>query len=179
MDHSAEPQFIMIGEVVRPHGVRGEVRIEPLTDLLERFEWLERIYIGEPPQPVDVESVRFHQGTVLLKFSGDDDRDAAEARRGQKLYVPEDEAIPLEEGEYFIHDLIGLEAYDEAGISLGKLVEVLETGANNVFVIKGTAGEILLPDIPDVIREIDFDAGRLIVALMPGLGDSQTAASGE
>jgi 16S rRNA processing protein RimM len=169
----------MVGEVLRPHGVRGEVRVEPFTDLPERFEWLERIYVGEPPRPVDLESVRFHQGTVLLKFSGDDDRNAAEARRGQKLYVPEDEAIPLEEGEYFIHDLIGLDAYDEAGTALGQLVEVLETGANNVFVIEGTAGELLLPDIPDVIREIDFDSGRLIVALLPGLGDSRAEAAGE
>jgi 16S rRNA processing protein RimM len=75
--------------------------------------------------------------------------------------------------------LIGLDAYDEAGTALGQLVEVLVTGANNVFVIEGTAGELLLPDIPDVIREIDFDSGRLIVALLPGLGDSRAEAAGE
>jgi 16S rRNA processing protein RimM len=166
----------MIGQVLRPHGVRGEVRVEPFTDLPERFEWLERIYVGEPPQAVVVDSVRFHQGTILLKLQGDDDRDAAEARRGQRLFVPEDEAIPLEEGEYFIHDLIGLKAFDDTGRSLGTLVEVLETGANNVFVIRGPLGELLLPDIPDVIHEIDFANSRLTIALLPGMGDAPVDA---
>lgn len=159
----------MIGEIIKPHGVRGELRVEPYTSVVERFEWLEHVYVGNPPQRVGVDTVRYHQGQVLLKLSGDDTRDAAEARRGLQLYVPEDEAIPLGDDEYFLHDLIGLAVVDEQGAALGTLTEVLETGANNVFVVQSESSELLLPDIPDVIIDIDFELRQLTARLLPGM----------
>lgn len=170
MGDSTEPRFLVIGQVVKPHGVRGEVRVTPHTELPERFTWLETVYVGEvDPQLVTVEDARLHKSVVLLKLAGYDDRDAAESLRGQWLQVPEEEGIPLQEGEYYLYQLEGLLVYSEAGDRLGELVGVIETKANNVFVVQGSRGEILLPDIDDVIKEIDFENGRMTVHLLPGL----------
>lgn len=170
VDQSAEPHFLAIGRVIKPHGINGEVRVELLTDLPERFKWLESVYLGEKsPRLVEIESVRFHQGGVLLKLVGYPTRTEAEALRGELLQVPESEAIPLEEGEYFLHQLIDLAVYTSDGIHLGRLIEVSETGANNVFVVRGPGTEYLLPDIPDVIQEIDLANGLMVIKSMPGL----------
>lgn len=167
---STEPRFLLIGEVMKPHGVRGEVRVMPHTDQPERFTWLETVYLGEEnPQPVAVETVRLHQNLVLLKLAGYDDRDAADSLRGQWLQVPLEEAIPLEEGEYYLFQLLGLEVYSDEGEYLGELTQVLETGANHVFVVSDGKREILLPDTDEVIVDIDFANGRLTAHLLPGL----------
>lgn len=170
VDSSSEPHFLVIGEIAKPHGVRGEVRVLPHTDVPERFTWLKQVYLDEGVSPpVPVVSARLHQGIVLLKLEGYDSREGCERLRGRLLYVPEAEAVPLEEGEYFLYQLEGLGVYTEAGEHLGTLVEVLETKANNVFVVQGGRGEVLLPDIAEVVREIDFAAGRMVVHLLPGL----------
>lgn len=172
VETSTEPRFLLIGEISRPHGVRGEVRVVPYTDVPERFTWLETVYLGEDdPQPTAVEAARLHQGVILLKLAGVDDRDAAGMLRGLWVQVPESEAIPLEEGEYFLYQLFGLAVYSDDGRHLGELTDVIETGANNVFVVQGAEREILLPDIDDVVLDIDFDNGRLTVHLLPGLLD--------
>lgn len=170
VDTSPEPSFLVVGIVGKPHGIRGEVRVIPETDQPERFTWLKVVYVGkEAPQPVAVESARIHHNVVLLKLAGYDDRDAAENLRGQWLQVPEAEAIPLEEGEYFLYQIEGLAVVTDEGEELGRLVEVIETGANNVFVIEGDQGQILLPDIDEVILDIDFEIGQITVHLLPGL----------
>jgi 16S rRNA processing protein RimM len=167
---STEPRFLIIGRVERPHGVRGEVRVAPYTDDPERFTWLKTVYVGEKAmRPVAVEAARFHQGIVLLKLAGYDDRDAAETLRQEWLHVPEEEGIPLEEGEFYLYHLIGLHVYTDEGEQLGELTEVLETKANLVYVVNGPRGEILLPETEEVVQEIDLDAGRMTVHLLPGL----------
>ena len=171
---AVKPRFLIIGEIAKPHGLRGEMRVVVHTDLPERFSWLKTVYVGDrrghdTPQPFVVDTVRYHQDRVLLKLVGFDDRDAASSMSGRLLYVPESEAIPLEEGEYFLYQLEGLAVYEENGRLLGHLSTVLETGANNVFIVRGDHGEILLPDIPEVILDIDFDANRMTVHLLEGL----------
>jgi 16S rRNA processing protein RimM len=100
---TTEPRFLVIGRVVKPHGVRGEVRVQVITDVPERFEWLKTVYVGErDPQPMVVESVRFHKTFVLVKLAGYDTREAAVSLRSQILQVPESEAVPLEEDEYVL-----------------------------------------------------------------------------
>lgn len=169
-DDSAEPRFLAVGRVTKPHGVHGEVRVELLTDRPERFGWLEAIYVGErDPRRVGVVSARQHGAFVLLKLDGYSTRTEAELLRNELLQVPEDEAIPLEEGEYFLHQLLGLAVVTEDGRDLGRLTSVLETGANNVFVIQGLQGEVLVPDIPDVVMAVDIDGGRIIIRPLPGL----------
>lgn len=162
-----------VGRITKPHGVNGEVRVELLTDVRERFEWLDTIYLGETnPRPVSIESVRYHQGVVLLKLAGYPTRTEAETLRGVLLQVPESEAVPLAEGEYFLYQLVGLPVFTEDGTLIGQLSEVLETGANNVFVIDGPQRQYLIPDIPDVVREIDLDARRMVIHPLPGLIDT-------
>jgi 16S rRNA processing protein RimM len=168
-NHS-EPRFLVIGQVMKPHGVRGEMRVVPHTDLPERFGWLDTVYVGEAnPRPFVVEQTRWHKNWILIKLAGCDTRERAAALRGEFLLVPEDQAIPLQENEYFLFQLIGLAVATTAGKELGTLVEVIETGANNVFVVHGPQGEYLLPDIPDVIEQIEFQQGRMIIQPLPGL----------
>lgn len=170
VENPAEPRFLVIGRITKPHGVGGEVRVIPHTEMPERFSWLEHVYVGEAnPQKVGVESVRFHKSLILLKLAGYNDRNAAEILRNEWLLVTEEEAIPLEDGEYFLYQLVGLQVYSDAGESLGVLVDVIETGANNVFVVEGALGQILVPDIEEVVLEIDFENGRMTVHLLPGL----------
>lgn len=165
-----ETEFIVIGEITKPHGVRGEMRVKPHTDEPERFSWLEQVYVGETsPRLMAVEQARQHQGMILLKLTAVNDRTAAEALRGEWLMVTEAEALPLEEGEYFLFQLEGLAVETVEGEALGTLTRVIETGANNVFVVEGEQGELLLPDIAEVVQEIDFENGRMLVALLPGL----------
>lgn len=173
-DDAAPPRFLVIGQITRPHGVRGEVRADIHTELPERFSWLKRIHLSADPDDthpnvLGVEAVRLHQGQVLLKLATVDTRDDAELLRGQWLLVPEAEAIPLEEGEYYLYQLIGLAVYTDEEEHLGELVEVIETGANNVFVVRGTERETLIPDTPEVVQDIDFERGRVTVHLLPGL----------
>ena len=164
-----EPRFLVIGQVTKPHGVRGEVRAMPQTDLPERFTWLEQVYLGEEAeQPVAVVSARLHKGFVLLKLVGYNDREAAEGLRGVALCIPVSEAVPLSEGEYYLRDLLGLTVLTDTGEVLGTIADVIETGANNVFVVRGER-ELLIPDIPDVVLDIDFDKGQVTIQPMPGL----------
>jgi 16S rRNA processing protein RimM len=171
VESSTEPRFLVIGKILKAHGVRGEVRVLLHTDLPERFTWLEEVYVGErDPKPMTVEGVRFHKDLVLLKLAGVDYRDQVDAIKGELLQVPIENAIPLDEDEYFLFQLVGLDVYTEEGEHLGKLKDVIETGANNVFVVKGEGKkDILLPDTKEVITEIDFENGRLTVHLLPGL----------
>lgn len=163
-------EFIVIGQITKPHGVRGEVKVKPHTDEPKRFTWLEQVYVGESsPRLMAVEKARVSQSAVLLKLTAVNDRTAAEALRGEWLMVPEEEAIPLEADEYYLFQLEGLAVSTVEGELLGTLISVIETGANHVFVVQGEQGELLLPDIEEVVREIDFENGRMIVNLLPGL----------
>lgn len=169
-ENSVGPRFLLVGQVRKPHGIRGDVLVTSHTDIPERFSWIETIYLGmENPRPVEVEKARLHKGVVLLKLVGYDDRDAADTLRNEWLQIPESEAVPLEEGEYYLYQLEGLQVVTDEGESLGVLVDVIETKANNVFVVNGDRGEVLLPDIDDVILEIDFDKSQILVHLIPGL----------
>jgi 16S rRNA processing protein RimM len=165
---------LIIGRVLRPHGVRGEVRASVLSELPERFEWLKQVYLGQSPEAkklrhVAVEGVRFHQDHVLLKLAGIDTRDDAEALRTLWLLVPESEGIPLEEGEFYLYQLENMAVFTESGEFLGRIVEILETKAHDVFVVHGDGGELLLPDTDEVVKSIDLEAGQMIVHLLSGL----------
>ncbi len=167
---AADPRFLVIGKLLKPHGVRGDVRVRPLTDDPSRFSLLERVYLGKDAlRPLTVTDIRFHKDIVLVKFEELNGRDAVQHLHGQLLHVAIEDALPLAEGEYYLFQLHGLDVYSDEDVYLGKLTSVIETGANNVFEVKGEGKPILLPDIPDVIVDIDFDNGRLTAHLLPGL----------
>lgn len=152
---------------MKPHGVHGEVRVKPLTDDPERFHWLESVYLAGKKHKVV--GVRFHKDLVLLKFDGLTTRNDVEHLNGQLVQIEESEAVPLEEGEYFLFQLEGMQVVSDEGVELGAISNIIETGANNVFVVKNASGELLIPDIDEVILDIDFENGRMLVHLLPGL----------
>ncbi len=168
------PRYLAIGRITAPFGIRGEVKVEIHTGWPERFALLKHVYIGDAAahavMRTEVESARLHKGHAIVKLGLSPDRSAAEALRGQWLFVSREEAMPLEEGEYYLHDIIGLEVW-EKGRYLGRVVEILEAkaGANDVYVVRGERGELLLPAIRQVILQVDLAAGRMEVAVPPGL----------
>ncbi len=169
-ESAAEPRFLVIGRILKPHGVRGEVRVELHTDLPERFEWLDMVYVGKTsPRQIGVEGVRYHKSWALLKLEGYDDREAAASLRSEWLQVPEELGIPLEDGEYFLFQLIGLDVRTDSGRHLGQISEVLETKANNVFIVRGPHGEVLIPDIDEIVLKIDFEAQEMLIHPLDGL----------
>lgn len=170
---SAEPRFLIIGQIRKPHGVRGEMKVTPHTELPERFTWLDTVFLSrwdddQNPNEVSIRNVRFDNDDVLLKLEGCETRESADLLRNHWLFVPIEQAIPLEEGEYYLFQLMGLRVYADDDY-LGEVVDVLETGANNVFVVRDGEQERLLPDIPDVILDINFEDCRIAVHLLPGL----------
>lgn len=157
---------------MRAHGVRGEVSVTILTDFPERFETIEWVFIGDEfeAEAYRLESYRWHKQNVLLTLAGVTDRLAADKLRGQLVQVPFEEAMPLPEGDFYLFELIGLQVFTVAGEYLGVIEEILETGANDVLVVKTQAqAEILLPSIPDVVKSVEPDAGRVLVELIDGL----------
>jgi len=146
--------------------------MEILTGYPERVAELPAVYVGSERRRYAVKGARPHKGRLLLHLEGIEDRDAAETLRGQLVEVRIEDAVPLEADEYYEFQLLGLQVQTEEGKALGELVEILDTsGANDVYVVHGLHGEILLPATEEVIREVDVDAGRLTVRLLPGLVD--------
>ncbi len=165
----SEPRYLVVGRIVAPWGVRGEVKVALETDFPERFKRLKRVYLGEKVTSFVLEGSRLHQGNALLKLEGCDDRDAAEKLRGQLVQIPIEEAMPLGEDEYYVYQIVGLDVWTTEGEHLGRVSEVLFTAANDVYVVQGEKGEILIPAIEDVVLEVDLAGGRLTVELIEGL----------
>jgi len=169
------PPFLLLGRVLRPHGVRGELRLELITAYPERIREGDRVFLGtDPEDPRHVEQhrvarVRRHQQYLILQLEGIDDRDAAEAYRDYYVMVPLDEAVPLEEGEFYLFQALGLDVVTDEGELLGQISDVIETGANDVYVVHGPSGEILLPDIEECILKVDIAANQMTVHLLEGL----------
>lgn len=163
---------LRVGVVTSPHGVHGEVNVYPTTDDIERFERLAKCYIdnGKAVTPAEVDSVKYFKGMAILHFKGIDDRDRAEALRKCDILVDRCDAVELEEGEYFICDIIGLKVIDENHCEIGIIEDVIQTGANDVYSVKNAEGkEILIPSIKDCIIERNFSEGYVKVHLLPGL----------
>ncbi|MCB0046140.1 MAG: ribosome maturation factor RimM [Caldilineaceae bacterium] len=166
--------YLIVGKIVAPHGLGGELRVELHTDFPERFEPGMTFFVGEEPAPMVLATARPHKGHLLIRFEDVYNRDAAEALRQAWIFVPEDEAVELEEDAYFVHDLVGLTVVTDGGETLGELRDVLFTGANEVYILEPAPGvnngkEILLPAIAQVVRAIDLEAGVITVTLMDGL----------
>jgi len=172
-----EPRYLAIGRILRPHGVRGELRVEILSDYPERVQTvfaqhLRTLYVGKEHRPFTPVGVRFHQDVMLLTFKECKTRDEADALRGALVEIPLEEAVPLEDEEYYHFQLIGMQVETDEGDVLGDIVDVFTApGANDVFVVHGTRGELLLPAIEDVVINLDVEAGRVVVRLLPGLVD--------
>ncbi|MDI6709205.1 MAG: ribosome maturation factor RimM [Bacillota bacterium] len=166
------PDFITIGEVVNTHGHRGAVRVLPLTDFPERFQDLKEVILTRDGERVTmhIERVAFQKRFVILSLREVPDMHAAERLRGAVLQIPREQACPLPEGRYYLFEIIGLQVFTADGERLGTVVDVLRTGANDVYVVRGEAGrELLIPALKSVVAEINPDASRMVVDLPEGL----------
>lgn len=162
-----------VGVIANTHGIRGEVKVFPTTDDPKRFEWLKEVLLdtGTEKIPLKINSVRFFKNLVIVKFKGIDNINDIEKYKGKDLYVTRENAIPLEEDEYYIADIIGAAVDTEDGESFGVLKDVLETGANLVYVVEHEGREVLLPAIADCVKEIDIEQKKVVVHIMTGLLD--------
>jgi 16S rRNA processing protein RimM len=163
---------VTVGRITAAHGIRGEIKVEPLTDFPERFQPGSRLWIDGTPY--EVERGRWQGRSVVLKLSGVDTRNEAEALPGKQLLAPEATEIE-EEDTYYLHDVIGLRVEDAAGETLGELAEVLSTGSNDVYVVRGERGELLLPALDDVVRQVDIPGGRIVVDVPEGIEFARAA----
>ena len=166
--------LLRVGVIAKTHGIRGEVKVFPTTDEKERFKDLKKVILdtGKEQKVLEIQSVRFFKNLVILKFKGIDNINDIEMYKGKDLLVTREDAVPLEEGEYFIADLLDLDVYSDEDEKIGVLYDVMQTGANDVYVVKTEEGkEILLPAIDECILDIDLEENRMTVHIMEGLLD--------
>ena len=163
------PLYLGVGYLRRAHGVRGEIIMDLHTDFPERMKKGRKIFVGEEHKPMILDSVRYHGNGMLVKFKDVNSPEEVGNYRNQWVYV-QTKDVPLPDGQHYKHELLGIKVVDEDDRLLGELVEILETGANDVYVVKDESGkEILLPAIPSVLLDLDMDRGFLKVHLLEGL----------
>jgi 16S rRNA processing protein RimM len=166
--------LITIGRVLKPHGVKGEVRIEPLTDHPRRFGTTQRVFLvssGGKQKECAVRSVRYLGDAPLLGLAGYETPEKAKELNGWLVQVPEEEAVPLPEGRYYWFELIGMDVEAESGEKLGRITDVFPTGSNDVYVMRSGKREIYLPATKEVIKQVDREARRMVIHVIEGLLD--------
>ena len=167
-------KLLRVGVITTTHGVRGEVKVFPTTDDPQRFKKLKQVILDDGKQQIDLEisSVKFFKNMVILKFKGLDNINDVEKYKQADLLVTRENAVKLQPGEYFIVDLIGLKGISDEGEDLGVLSDVIQTGANDVYVFsKEGQSDLLVPKIPDCVKDINLEEGTVLVHLLPGLRD--------
>ncbi len=165
-------QLLQVGVITQTHGVRGEVKVFPTTDDAARFKKLKHVMLdtGKETLPLEIESVKFFKQFVILKFKGFDNINDIERYKRCPLLVERENAVPLEEGEYFIADMIGMKVITDEGENFGILKDVMETGANDVYVIEHPSeGEVLVPAIKECIFDVDIENRQMKIHVMNGL----------
>lgn len=169
-----ESNLFRVGVIANTHGIRGEVKVYPTTDNTDRFNDLKNVIVdtGREHINLEVQGVKYFKNMVILKFKGIDNINEVEKYKGKDLLVTRENAVPLEENEYYIADLIDMEVYDEDGKRIGILNDVMQTGANDVYVIILENGrELLLPNIDQCILEVNTEENRMTVHVLEGLMD--------
>ena len=164
-------QLLQVGVISSTHGVRGEVKVFPTTDDPQRFKSLKNVILdtGKEQIPLEIQGVKFFKQFVILKFKGIDNIHDIDRYKRSSLFVTREDAVELEEDEYYIADLIGMDVITDEGEE-GKLVDVIETGANEVYVVEfDKYGEVLIPAIHDCILDVDIEAMSMKVHLLEGL----------
>lgn len=165
-------QLLQVGVITSTHGLKGEVKVYPTTESPRRFEEIKEVLLdtGREKLPLAIENVRYFKNQVILKFKDINHINDIEKYKQCSLWVTREQATPLMENEYYVADLIGCRVSLEDGSFFGTLVDVMETGANDVYVIEdGQKQEVLVPAIKDCIRNVDIGQREIIIHLMPGL----------
>jgi 16S rRNA processing protein RimM len=168
----SEPAFLVLGKLRRPHGVQGEIPLEIYTHMLELLVPESVVYIGDEHLPYKIEGTRYKNELLLLKFYNINDRTLVSALTNQLVYVKTEQLPPLTEDEFYLHELIGLGVYEEDGHYLGILIEILETGANDVYIVEDESGiETLIPATEEMILDIDLSEEKMVVGKMNWYGE--------
>lgn len=164
--------MLKVGVITTTHGIRGEVKVFPTTDDPGRFKMLKHVILdtGKGTMQLEIEQVKFFKRLVILKFKGIDNINDVERYKRCELFVERENAVPLEEGEYFVADMIGMDVQTDDGVLFGTLKDVIETGANDVYAIASPVhGEVLVPAIRECVLDIDIEQGMMTIHLMEGL----------
>lgn len=165
-------EYLEIGQIVNTFGIKGMVKIKPFTDDITRFDRLEKVYIeiNKSKKLYEVEEVKYHKDMVLIKFKGIDKIEEAELLRNAYLKVNRKDEPELEEGTYYIVDLLGLDVYSDEGNLLGKVDDIFNNGSTDIYVVKDELGkQLLLPGISEVIKEINLEEKKIVVHILKGL----------
>ena len=176
MPESKKTEWATIGQVVTLFGVHGELKVRPLTDIPDRFTQLEAVYLGSDYRRLEIERVRPYKGEmVLLKLRGIDDANTAETLCRQNLLIPVSQLAQLPPDSYYQHDILGLTVLLPDGRELGRIVDILETGSNDVYVVRELDGkQVLIPAIREVVRQIDLIRHTVSIDPLPGLLEPAT-----
>ena len=167
---TGEPLYLSVGFLRRPHGVKGEIIMDLHTDFPERLRTGRKLFVGEDHQPMSLESIRPHANGALVKFKGIDTPEGAGQFSNQWVYSAVKDLPSLPDGQHYQHELLNFNVVNEDGNPLGLLTEIIETGANDVYVVRDDSGkELLLPNIPSVILDLDFGRRTMRVHLLDGL----------
>ena len=161
-----------VGQIVNTFGIKGFVKVKPWVNDIEIFDDLKKVYvkIKKEEKELEIEEVKYHKDMVLIKFKGIETVEQAETLRNLYLEINREDAIPLEEGTYFIADLLESDVYTDEGELLGKLEDIYNSGSKDIYVVKNELGKtILLPGIPEVIKEVNIEESKIIVHLLKGL----------
>lgn len=159
--------FIVVGQVIAPWGVRGEMKVEVMTDFPDRFSPQEEVHIDG--RPMTIERSRWHKGRVILKLANIDSVEAAQELRGRFLELPQSKLRPLPEDQYYRFQLIGLDVLTTEGELLGQIAQILPTGSNDVYVVPTKGGELLIPAIDEVVKSVDLEKGCMVIEIIDGL----------
>ena len=165
-------KYLEIGQIVNTFGIKGMVKVKPFTDDIRRFDRLEKVYIKKQNEKkeYEIEEVKYHKEMVLIKFKGIDNIETASLLKNSYLIVDREKEEPLEEGRYYIVDMLGIDVYTEEGKLLGKLDDIYNTGSNDIYVVKDELGkQVLLPALKEVIKQVDIENKKMVVHLIPGL----------
>lgn len=163
--------YFVIGRIVNTQGIKGEMRVVPTTDVPERFKLLNSVLIDKKGalQEYKVEGIRFHKQFVLLKIEGVDNMTDAEKFKNSEIKIPQEQALPLDDNEYYIKDLYEMSVITDEGENLGVIKDIIFTGANDVYVVRNDESEILIPAIKQCILNVDIEKNEMKVKLLEGL----------
>lgn len=163
------PEFLIVGRILAPWGIKGEVKVEVITDFPERFTPYNLLYLDA--RPFEIESCRSHGQFLIVKLATIDSVEAAEKLRGHDLSIPRSELRELAEGQYYAFQVIGLDVVTTGGERLGQVTDIVFTASNDVYIVEGKRGEILIPAIEDVVKSIDLKKGTITIEAIEGLLD--------
>lgn len=167
-------ELMEIGKIVNTHGVKGAIKVMPSTDIPERFELLDTIIVKTKrgQRELTINRVQYQKSMLILTLDEIKDMTEAETLKTARIYIPRDQALPLDKDEYYISDLYGMEVVTDEGTSLGKIQDIIFTGANDVYQVKNASGEeVLIPAIKDCVQSVDVENNKMTVKLLKGLLD--------